>query len=720
MSLRKPNGTLRPIAVGETFRRITGKVAVELILDRARAVLEPIQLGVKTPNGCEAIIHATRQWFHAHRLIPSKTAVSVDISNAFNTVNRSAVLQSVRTHFPSLAPWVDCCYRHDSHLFTGSDAASDQVISSSRGVQQGDPLGPVLFALAIHPVIQEALVDTERSFPAGLDICSFYLDDGICAGDAQTVSFFLRALIRGLRRIGLVVNLAKTEVIPPCATSQSFGPDIFPGGIWNNTACFKLLGAAIGTPAWCELLLGRRVRKARALIDAIGRFPDSHGAFCLLRSCSGWAKVSHSCRTVPPDAQPVGLRNADTDIRLALGRLVGSSLSDDDWRLASLGIASGGVGARSASEHAPAAYFASFAACRDLCCIIWPSFDPLDLDEGCRLSATESALGASIPDGTSIYAESDAPSQRSLSAKLEAQSVSSLLHDPALSRARRCHFAAVRAPGSGAWLTATSASSVTHIPSPLFRTALRCRLRMPIWDHDSACSLCGEVLDRWGDHAICCSGGGDRVLRHNAVRNVVCSAVAEFTSVTPELEKPGLLLPPEPPDPGDPGPGLSPDQLPHAPSGRRPADVWVPRGISGLPEAWDFSVSSILRPSLLSAAHPSVADVFHEVESRKNSFQNTAAQVAAPLGLPSARSSWRLAAVVGPPPCAGPSRGFPLSRAPCAAWPAVNPSDISLKIAQRTSRTPQGENARAVLRRSPGSDGGSFDSTGDMVGGSAW
>ena len=39
MALRKPNGTLRPIAVGETFRRITGKVAVELISDRARAVL---------------------------------------------------------------------------------------------------------------------------------------------------------------------------------------------------------------------------------------------------------------------------------------------------------------------------------------------------------------------------------------------------------------------------------------------------------------------------------------------------------------------------------------------------------------------------------------------------------------------------------------------------------------------------------------------------------
>ena len=177
MALRKPNGSLRPIAVGETIRRVTSKVAVELISDRARTILEPLQLGVKTPNGCEATIHATRLLFHKRRLDPSKTAISVDTSNAFNSVHRSAVLQSVRT---SLAPWVDCCYRHDSHLFTGSSAACDQAIESTRGVQQGDPLGPVLFALAIHPVIQEARRSTESSFPSGLDICSLYLDDGMC------------------------------------------------------------------------------------------------------------------------------------------------------------------------------------------------------------------------------------------------------------------------------------------------------------------------------------------------------------------------------------------------------------------------------------------------------------------------------------------------------------------------------------------------------------
>ena len=71
----------------------------------------------------------------------------------------------------------------------------------------------------------------------------------------------------------------------------------------------------------------------------------------------------------------------------------------------------------------------------------------------------------------------------------------------------------------------------THVPSPLFRVAMQRRLRMPIWECGTACGLCGEVLDRWGDRALCC-GRGDRVLRHNAVRNIVCS-VAEFTSISP-------------------------------------------------------------------------------------------------------------------------------------------------------------------------------------------
>ena len=102
-------------------------------------------------------------------------------------------------------------------------------------------------------------------------------------------------------------------------------------------------------------------------MSAIGRFPDAQGAFSLLRSCSGWSKIMYSCRTVPPHAQMCGLRTVDNDLRAALGQLIGRPLTGDDWRLASLGVAAGGLGARCAAENAPAAYVASFFACRELC-----------------------------------------------------------------------------------------------------------------------------------------------------------------------------------------------------------------------------------------------------------------------------------------------------------------------------------------------------------------
>ena len=166
-----------------------------------------------------------------------------------------------------------------------------------------------------------------------------------------------------------------------CSLAQSFCPADFQGCSWNGTSNFKLLGAPVGSDA-C-----RRIGKARALLSAIGRFPDS-----LLRSCSGWSKVLYSCRTVTPDAQMGGLRTADSDLRVALGQLIGRPLSVDDWRLAPLGVAAGGLGARCAAEHAPAAYVASFSACRELRGQLRPALD---------------ALRGAIPSGANFFAVSD-------------------------------------------------------------------------------------------------------------------------------------------------------------------------------------------------------------------------------------------------------------------------------------------------------------------------
>ena len=247
--------------------------------------------------------------------------------------------------------------------------------------------------------------------------------------------------------------------------------------------------------------------KARNLLDAVGRYHDWQGAFALLRSCTGWAKVLYSCRTVPPPLQAESLGQADCDIRHSLGRLVGSPLSEEDWRIASLGVANGGIGARSALEHAPAAYISSLA--QELCARIWPGFDEYDIDGGFMRSDMESTLTSCFVPNANIYGASCTPSQKSLSAKIEARTCRHLLDQSSHERHRVAHFSLNCIPGAGAWLFALPNSLESRIPAPLFRVGLRRRLRMPIWTQDTNCTLCGHVMDKWGDHTLVCGCGGD-------------------------------------------------------------------------------------------------------------------------------------------------------------------------------------------------------------------
>ena len=111
--------------------------------------------------------------------------------------------------------------------------------------------------------------------------------------------------------------------------------------------------------------------------------------------------------------------------------------------------------------------------------------------------------------------------------------------------------------------------------------------------------------------------------------------------------------------------------------------------------------------------------MFHEVEARKCAFQGTAASVAergatfVPLVLEACGRGWSQAfrAVV--------AWIAPESRTALGLATGL-PRDTCLRIAQRISCTLHRENARAILRRSPGSVHGSSGLVGDMVPSTGW
>ena len=63
------------------------------------------------------------------------------------------------------------------------------------------------------------------------------------------------------------------------------------------------------------------------------------------------------------------------------------------------------------------------------------------------------------------------------------------------------HMALAGLPGAGAFLTAPPVDDGREIDAPLFQVVLKRRLRAPVFEAEFPCPMCGEIMDRWGDHA---------------------------------------------------------------------------------------------------------------------------------------------------------------------------------------------------------------------------
>ena len=146
----KKDGKIRPIAIGEILRRICSKLAVRSVVNEVSEYLSPLQVGVGVSNGIESILHGLNTLIEEPSFPVSGIIGAVDFENAFNQVNRQVIFDEVHLRFPKISAWVEYCYGSAAVLFTGA-----HTIYASTGVQQGDPLGPLLFSLAMQPLLLE-------------------------------------------------------------------------------------------------------------------------------------------------------------------------------------------------------------------------------------------------------------------------------------------------------------------------------------------------------------------------------------------------------------------------------------------------------------------------------------------------------------------------------------------------------------------------------------
>jgi hypothetical protein len=582
-----------------------------------------------------------------------------------------------------LIPWVDACYGKTTALILGGER-----LDSRRGVQQGDPLGPALFGMAIHEGVCRATQTTRAKYGnQSIELMIFFLDDGVVAGTAEAVADWLGEVTKELAEVGLQLARSKCVVVPAAgekANKEEF-ENRFLDMEWNPQQEFKLLGAWFGGSEGASAHVRKRSTKAGKIMAQLGKMEDPQSAVLLLRHCAGFSKILYSTRTVPPAAHREALEEYGVQMRQCLDEVLQKPTDERGWKQAQLSIADGGLGLRNPGRHAGAAYVASVRSTRAKCTESDPNYGGGRGGE--EEEEEQGHMGQDVLPNACLAGPAGKGAQKHLSRLVDARTRMELQEGPGADLAYKQHLSMMGAAGAGAWLTAAPGEG-REMEAPLFRVALWRRLRLKVQETDTWCPFCCQVFDTFGDHALVCACKGDRTVRHNKIRNLVFEEALRGGMVV-EKEKAGLL-------PGRP----SDDGLRTEGEARRPADIWWKDGKKGRSEAWDFAVTSGMKADRLKGGEETnkTAVVVQKYEDFKIKFKDTGSQceeqgvdfipmvAEAHGGGMSGNMRARLEEIARRQRCTG------------VDCEGVEPG---LYIAQRFSLCLQAENARAVWRRLP-------------------
>lgn len=518
-ALKKKEGGIRPIAVGSTIRRICSKIVCKRVNIKLQSVFQPIQLGFATKGGCEVAVHAARTYLNTKR--DPHVLVKLDVSNAFNSIERDPMLGAVREHIPEAYSYLAQCYSKTSNLFYRNN-----IIDSSVGCQQGDPLGPPIFSLGILEPVKQIKSDLNL----------WYLDDGILSGDIDIVLADLITLIENFDKIGLKLNFAKCQIYfsdnfsaEERSSAMSSFNAVIPGFQSLSRDNLFVLGAPLTDESISPLVVQKQ-NKLHLFVDRL-KLLNRHVAFFLLRHCFSIPRLTYFLRCSPMWKHEESMRAMDDAIKSSLHLLLNINMEPASWRQANLPIKYGGIGIRSVEDVALPAFLSSCHAGLDLIGkILRPSLSEFEVShmsdalECWKVRCPQTDL----PTSVCLQKAWDLPA-----VKIHQREILSL--STGVDRAR---LLASAERETGVWLNAYPSPHLgTLMDNNSIRVAVALRVGAKVCQPHSC--VCGASVDPYGHHGLSCQRSAGRWSRHSSINLLIKRALATV-NIPSLLEPPGL------------------------------------------------------------------------------------------------------------------------------------------------------------------------------------
>ena len=551
--LQKTGGGVRAVVVQNTLLALLQKALANLLGLTIRAHTAPFQHGVGTPGGAETVVHLTAAALQAN---PDWGLLSLDLSNAFNELDRHYLGRALDTTVPVWAPVVRRLLAADSEHLLVTDDGAHVPVQVRCGVPQGGALSALLFALGINAPVR-ALDGTLQAGGVSRQLTA-YMDDVDVAARPAAFPDTVRAATPVFAEAGLRLNASKTtywkpEGSPEPAFETPLTRARLPVARVRQPAVFRV-PLDVGAPGMIEAadqvwqrLLDRRQRACDRLQQLAPAGLGRHQAFCLLRTVVP-ADVNFHMRTLPAEEQT--LTQLDAPVAAAAAALGRSApLDPSRLRWSRLPLREGGLGLPDAKRTAPAALLASAV---DALPAVAKAVNASTLEElGARAprlaarvdaaTATLERAGLAVQDDVRLgLTQPQAHLQSRLGRALAELEKDALLGE--LPREDRALLRSGGGPGAGTWMLPADEDE-EWMPDDEFAAAFHVRLGLPM-NMPATCGACTRAgmpdaaqHNNRSVHALCCPRGPSHTRRHTRVLRAFSSVLEDALGAAPLEEQ---------------------------------------------------------------------------------------------------------------------------------------------------------------------------------------